>query len=128
MTIWITDEKKERYQSVVDSTASVESGTEVEEYTISGYELDDTTKWVKREVSGSMAEEVKNRFRKDEGEVKAQDSDSVFITEKEWYGWISEITSDLSFDCIVEWGGYRKVFVSSVKELTFGQFIDWLDQ
>lgn len=127
MTIWITDKNKNRYESVLNSVASVESSTEVEEYMIEGHPLDDTTNWVKREVDGKMAEEIKTRFRNEEGEDKAQDSDLVFVTEKEWYGWISELTSDLSFECIVEWGGYTKTFTSSVKPLSIGQFIDWLD-
>ena len=127
MPLWISDKNKNRYESVLTSVASVESGTEVEEYTIAGTELDDTTNWVKREIGGKMAEEIKARFRKEEGEVKAQDSDPVFLTEKDIYGWMSEMTSDLTFECIVEWGGYEKVFMSGVKLLSIGKFIDWLD-
>lgn len=100
---------------------------DVELFEMYGEEYDNTTDLVKREVSGALAADIRKRFRSEEGEEKATDADPVYITEKKWSGWISEVTAETSYQCVVNWGGYEKDFESYGDVIAFNHFIDWLD-
>lgn len=119
-------ERRERYEGEVRALTSIRNGTDVQEYTISGHAVEDTTDWIERQVNGQMAEDIKNRFRQ-EKELKADESDPVLITEKYWHGWISELTSDQSFTCVIKWGGHVHHFMSDWDTTSINVFMLWLE-
>lgn len=116
-----------RRKGIHEAFPETETDQEVEVFQMHGEDYDDTTDWVKREVSGNLAADIRKRFLSEDGERKATDADPVYITEKKWSGWISDVTADTSYQCVVNWGTYEKDFESYGDVIAFNHFLDWLD-
>ncbi len=79
------------------------------------------TRYVKRAISGQLADEIRAR-------IGAARDAQVFITEAEMSGGWSEWTQETDYAMEIECGDFRKEFCSSWSENNLVALLRWLDQ
>lgn len=84
-----------------------------------GY-VDDISKVI-RDVEGKLAEDVRKR-------VGAPADAKVWVTEEEFDGWISDVTSDHTWTTTIECNGVTKEFESGNAGRNFNALLAWLDE
>jgi hypothetical protein len=84
-----------------------------------GY-IDDTSKVI-RVVEGKLAEDVRMR-------VGAPLDAKVWVTEEEFDGWISDVTSEHTWTTTIECYGVTKEFESYDAGRNFKALLQWLDE
>lgn len=84
-----------------------------------GY-IDDISKVI-RVVKGKLAEDVRMR-------VGAPLDATVWVTEEEFDGWISDVTSEHTWTTTIECYGVTKEFESSDAGRNFNALLKWLDE
>lgn len=76
---------------------------------------------VTRVIDGKLAEDVRKR-------VGAAPDAEVQVTEEEFDGWISDVTSTHTWTTIIECNGVKKEFEGISAAFNFSRLLQWLDE
>lgn len=111
----------EENSTIINVSETVKKKTTYIEYDDVTLNNDEKTKTVERKVEGKLAEDVRKR-------VQASPEAVVLITEVEELNWLSELTAENNYDCIIKCEGAVKKFSYYSAQQTFENLLLWLDE